>query len=102
MKKNEINKAVLLGHSLGGRAFSKLSFMEPDLVDKLVVVDVHPTHQIPANEYLSLKFCNILKEATESIQNNSTKLTLSSARKFLDERLKQQIPVSYKINRLSS
>lgn len=67
--------------------------MFPELVERLVIVDVHPTHQIPANEYLSLKFCNILKEAAESIKNNPGQLTLSQARKFLDEKLKEQIPV---------
>ena len=69
--------------------------MQPNLVEKLIVVDVHPTQQIPANEYLSVKFCNILKQAIESIQKNPIKLSLSSARKFLDEKLKEQIPDTF-------
>ncbi len=42
MKENEINNAKVIGHSMGGKTAIQLTYDYPDLVDKLIVVDIAP------------------------------------------------------------
>ncbi|MBE1298973.1 MAG: alpha/beta fold hydrolase [Alteromonadaceae bacterium] len=44
------SKAVLLGHSLGGKVAMHLSLHYPDLVDKLVVADIAPVSYEPRHQ----------------------------------------------------
>ncbi|OGE76954.1 MAG: hypothetical protein A3C85_01240 [Candidatus Doudnabacteria bacterium RIFCSPHIGHO2_02_FULL_48_21] len=39
IKKMELKKIVVVGHSFGGRVVIKLSALEPDIVEKLILVD---------------------------------------------------------------
>jgi esterase len=40
--KNSLGRVVLLGHSMGGKAAIAFSTMYPELVEKLIVVDIAP------------------------------------------------------------
>lgn len=42
IEENELAKASLLGHSMGGRAVMYLALKYPYLVEKLIVVDISP------------------------------------------------------------
>jgi len=42
MKDNNIQKPILLGHSLGGKVAMKFSFSYPDKIEKLIVADISP------------------------------------------------------------
>lgn len=42
LKHYSINRAILLGHSLGGKAVMECAIKHPDLVEKLIVVDIAP------------------------------------------------------------
>ncbi|XP_022666957.1 protein ABHD11-like isoform X2 [Varroa jacobsoni] len=41
-KDNSLPRCIYLGHSLGGRAVMTLALTQPQLVDKLIVVDISP------------------------------------------------------------
>lgn len=47
-KEREVKRAALLGHSMGGRATMTFALTRPSLVERLIVVDVAPTH-MPAD-----------------------------------------------------
>ncbi len=42
MKDNNIQKPILLGHSLGGKVAMKFAFTHPDTIEKLIVADISP------------------------------------------------------------
>ena len=39
---NNIQKPILLGHSLGGKVAMKFAFTHPDKLEKLIVADIAP------------------------------------------------------------
>ena len=42
MQDNNIQKPIVLGHSLGGKVAVKFAFTYPDKIDKLIVADIAP------------------------------------------------------------
>ena len=42
MKENQIDNAYVIGHSMGGKTAIQLAYDFPDMVDKLIVVDIAP------------------------------------------------------------
>lgn len=50
MEQNWIHKAHVLGHSMGGKVAMELALTYPDLVDKLVVVDIAPRPYAPGHD----------------------------------------------------
>jgi len=42
-KEQRISKAFIIGHSMGGKAAMKFTLENPDLVEKLIVVDIAPS-----------------------------------------------------------
>ncbi|MDR2123012.1 MAG: alpha/beta fold hydrolase [Flavobacteriaceae bacterium] len=50
MKFRHLPKAILLGHSLGGKAVMECSVKHPDLVEKLIVVDIAPKAYPPHHQ----------------------------------------------------
>ena len=42
MEDNNIEKPIILGHSLGGKVAMKFAFLHPDKIEKLIVVDISP------------------------------------------------------------
>ena len=74
MEQNWIYKAHLLGHSMGGKTAMQFALNYPDMVDKLVVVDIAPKSYKGGHE----KILNAL---------NSLDLTTLTDRKFAEAHL---------------
>jgi esterase len=47
MEKENLEKAHLMGHSMGGKAVMKFAFLYPEKVDKLIVADISPRYYPP-------------------------------------------------------
>ncbi len=45
-----IQKAHILGHSMGGKAAMQLALNHPDLIEKLIIVDIAPVNYTPHHE----------------------------------------------------
>ncbi|KAL1110486.1 hypothetical protein AAG570_008014 [Ranatra chinensis] len=82
----EIKKACLLGHSMGGRAVMTFGLLYPELVDKMVVVDISPI-----DTSLGMVNMKIYFDALLSVKF-AENITLSQARKSANEQLMQWIP----------
>lgn len=50
MEHLKINKAHIIGHSMGGKVAMKLALTEPSLVDKLIVLDIAPVTYKPRHD----------------------------------------------------
>jgi pimeloyl-ACP methyl ester carboxylesterase len=48
LQKRDIEHAALLGHSMGGKVAMMAALLHPDMVDRLVVVDIAPADNPPA------------------------------------------------------
>ncbi len=48
LRSNDIERAVVIGHSFGGKAGMTLALQEPSLVESLVVVDIAPVTYNPS------------------------------------------------------
>ncbi|XP_058803476.1 protein ABHD11 [Phymastichus coffea] len=81
LKDLDINKVVLVGHSMGGGAVMYTALMYPELVEKLIVVDFCPTKTSP-----SLLLMKKLFESMRLISLDGVP-SLSKARKLADEQL---------------
>lgn len=46
----QIEKAILIGHSLGGKVAMQFALDHPDKVDKLIIVDIAPKHYPPQHD----------------------------------------------------
>ena len=79
---HSINKSVLLGHSMGGRTAMFTSLQHPELVDKLVVLDVAPTGTSGAD---TIRMVQVLKNVD---------LTSVKDKYEVDDIIKEHIPVS--------
>lgn len=80
LEQHELSKAVLVGHSMGGRAVIKAALKRPDVVDRLIVVDISP---------LSTPLRNPTVSYLDALQNVplSSNVSLSAARKQADQHL---------------
>ncbi|KAJ8043682.1 Protein ABHD11 [Holothuria leucospilota] len=74
-----------IGHSLGGRTSMTLALMEPELVDKLAVIDVSPVHQSQSKEVLDILL---------GMQNAAMpeRANIVEARRYVGEQLRSSIP----------
>ena len=65
---NKIETASLIGHSMGGKASMKFAFEYPEMVEKLIVVDIAPREYQTSNKFIVemlLKideYCSLLRK----------------------------------------
>ena len=80
---HSIGKCSLLGHSMGGKVAMTTTLQHPEMVDRLVVVDVAPTHTLGKQDIL--QYIATLRS-----------LDLQAVRKRIDadRALSKDIPVS--------
>ncbi|CAH2093732.1 unnamed protein product [Euphydryas editha] len=86
LKKLEISKVSVLGHSMGGRTAMVLSLLCSDLVSSLIVVDISPVKTSPQIFSMANLF-----DAMVAVSIRSG-IAMSKARKLADEQLKAVIP----------
>lgn len=80
-----IPRAVMVGHSMGGRVMMYLALQHPDLVEKLVSVDMSPVTNSP-----SLISMVSIFEAMRNVTVEEN-VSLSKARKMTDQQLSASI-----------
>ncbi|KAF9407723.1 hypothetical protein HW555_012343 [Spodoptera exigua] len=86
LKKLELSKVSILGHSMGGRTAMVLSLLCSDMVSSLIVVDISPVKTSPQ----IFSMANLFDAMTSvSIRPG---IAMSKARKLADEQLKMITP----------
>nr|CAI5834017.1 unnamed protein product [Callosobruchus analis] len=80
-----VEKAALLGHSMGGRAVMLFALKYPELVDRLIVGDISPVRNSPNLDNMPSLF-----QALESV-NLPSNVLMSQARAMVDEQLASYI-----------
>lgn len=111
MEDNWMHEAHLLGHSMGGKSVMQCALDNPDLVDKLVVVDVAPrdyagSHQEIFEALFAVDLVN-LRDRKDADAFLKTRIPSYSVRQFLLKNLsrdrdtggfrwKMNLPVIYK------
>jgi esterase len=86
--KHNLNKAIILGHSMGGKTAMLFALQHPQMVHKLVVADIAPkayTGLAQLNTH-SIEHLNIMQGLV------SVNVTLISSRKEVEKNLGQFIP----------
>lgn len=86
MDNMKIEKACLMGHSMGGKAFMTTALLHPERVSSLIVVDVSPTLSPGAKYFPSYLQC-MLKISTQLPELEGVPLT--KARNIVVEKLKE-------------
>lgn len=81
----DIPKAVVIGHSMGGKVAMNMALSMPNLVEKLVVVDVSPSPSSP-------EVTNFIRGWVQAMI--SLDLTQVKTRRDADKLLATSIPVS--------
>ena len=80
-----VEKVVLIGHSMGGSTMMYTTLNHPELVEKLVIIDMSPVRISP-----SLTEMHKLFQAMKTVTLDGNP-TLSKARKMADEQLSASI-----------
>ncbi|XP_009887175.1 PREDICTED: alpha/beta hydrolase domain-containing protein 11 [Charadrius vociferus] len=76
-----ITKCILLGHSMGGKTAMTLALQRPDLVERLISVDISPVSTVPVSEF------SAYISAMKSVKIPDG-LSRSAARHLADEQLR--------------
>ncbi|KAM9370546.1 sn-1-specific diacylglycerol lipase ABHD11 isoform 2-T2 [Phaethornis superciliosus] len=76
-----ITKCILLGHSMGGKTAMTLALRQPDLVERLISVDISPAITTPVSEF------SAYISAMKSVKIPDG-LSRSAARQVADDQLK--------------
>jgi len=110
MESNWIYKSHVLGHSMGGKTVMQFALNYPDMVDKLVVVDIapkkyEPRHQVIFDALLSMNLSEI-KTRKEAENFLASRIEEYGVRQFLLKNLtrskaggfewKMNLPIIYK------
>ena len=85
MKDNQLQKAIIIGHSMGGKTAMLFSLLHPEMVEKLIVVDIAPKSYKSLLEYNSdvIEHMNILNAFA------STDISLMHSRSEIDKAFSQ-------------
>lgn len=86
LKKLEISKVSVIGHSMGGRTAMVLSLLCSDLISSIIVVDISPVKTSPQIFSMANLFDTM---AAVSIRSG---IPMSKARKLADEQLQSITP----------
>jgi len=91
MEQNWIYKSHIIGHSMGGKAAIQFALDYPDMVDKLIVVDIAPKkyiggHQVIFEALYSLNLANIEKR-NEAEEKLAERIPEFGVRQFLMKNL---------------
>lgn len=81
----EFEKAILIGHSMGGSTMMYLALNYPELVEKLLVVDMSPARASPS----LMQMMSIFKAMRSVTLDGSPSLT--KARKMAEEQLMESV-----------
>lgn len=88
MKSLAIPKAVIMGHSMGGRAMAYFALKNPNLVEKAIIVDVLPSKGLGTSQTDIPLFLQAMKAI--KIPNEQT---IHQGRKTADAQLEEIVPV---------
>ncbi|MGB8376618.1 MAG: alpha/beta fold hydrolase [Salegentibacter sp.] len=72
-KEHSLENIILMGHSMGGKAAMLTAALHPDLVQKLIVVDIAPKYYAPHHQEI-LKGLTALEEADLSSRSDAEDL----------------------------
>ena len=84
LKELDIDKTILIGHSMGGRVAMETAFATPSLVEKLILVDITPLPSPQRVDMVSMVLTAMI----------NLDLTQIKSRKDANILLKESIPVS--------
>ena len=87
IKEHKLNNVLLMGHSLGGKTAMELAVKHPDLVQKLIVVDIspkaYPVHHDKIIEGLQSLDFSVLKNRGEADRKLTEHIDDAGVRQFL-------------------
>ncbi|NWV57692.1 ABHDB protein, partial [Daphoenositta chrysoptera] len=75
-----ITKCILVGHSMGGKTAMTLALQRPDLVERLISIDIGPSSTAPVSEFST--YISAMKEVKVPAG-----LSRSAARQLADDQL---------------
>jgi len=84
-----IGRAILLGHSLGGRTSMTFALRKPEIVEKLIVEDMVATNYPSIAKQSVQYFMNVLRESLSAIPPQADEKT---AKEAILEFIKSQLP----------
>ncbi len=100
MDQQWIPKAHILGHSMGGKTAMQFAFEYPDMVDKLVVIDIAPGENKSGHKDIFEALFSLdlekLKNRTEANQSLEKKITDYGVRQFLLKNLTRKKEGAYR------
>lgn len=73
MQEHQLNNAVVLGHSMGGKTAMQFALSYPELTDKLIVVDIAP-HYYPPHHQQILKALHAVDLDTVNTRSDADKI----------------------------
>lgn len=85
----EIENPILTGHSMGGKVAMRFAVSYPELVRKLIVVDIAPREYRPRQHHLSI--IKTMLEVNLSKVNSRTDVSTYLKKGIADERIRQFI-----------
>jgi pimeloyl-ACP methyl ester carboxylesterase len=65
----QINKTTIIGHSMGGKVAMLLALQHPELIDKLIVVDIAPTYYDGGHESILFAMAEAPLRSTDKRQD---------------------------------
>lgn len=96
LKEKDIEKASIIGHSMGGKTAMRFATLHPDQVDKLIIVDIAPKYYAPHHQQILLGLTKISEakltsrtDADELLSNYISELPI---RQFLLKNLYWKTP----------
>ncbi|XP_017062094.1 protein ABHD11 [Drosophila ficusphila] len=96
MGHQSLNKIVALGHGMGGRAMMTLALTQPQLVERVILVDITPA-PVPSNFYLTRQVFEMMIEVAPTIPPN---LSLSEGRMFVLPLFENIVQDSHELRRV--